>query len=468
MKVTSEKLPKSLLALNIELDRDRVEKGLDRAARRFSQKHNIPGFRKGKAPRFIIENYFGREALIEEATEDLINKAFKDALIEQQIDPIGPASLGGIQSTDPFAFRVMVPVAPTVTLGDYRTIRVDHTVEPVSDEVIQRAMDALRDKHVVLQELEEPRPAQQGDRLTVKLESIVDGEPLEERKEGQETPDTSLDLEPGRLVDELYNGLLGANIGDELEIPAHMPDDHANEQVRDKQVTFKVSISAMQQRLLPEWDDLPALESADGTIDDLREKTHKELEESARSVAERTTIDNFISQLVESTSYDLPDVMVESLADDMLHDQGKQFERYGITLDQMLQYRGKTHDQAVEELKPDAERQTRITLALQQLSRREDLLVHEEEIEVEIQRLLNDYTEEQRPNALQTLSTQMRGSVANMVLDRKLRERLVAIATGAAPELPALVDETVPSVVTANDTPEPIDDAVVLAADDKA
>src|SRR5690606_3306169 len=110
VKVTTEKLPKSLLALDIELDSDQVEKGLDRAARKLSQKVNVPGFRKGKAPRFILENYFGRPALIEEATDDLVNKAFREALEQEKIEPVGPASLDGAPNFDvePYTFRVLV------------------------------------------------------------------------------------------------------------------------------------------------------------------------------------------------------------------------------------------------------------------------------------------------------------------------------------------------------------------------
>ncbi|NJM05389.1 trigger factor [Candidatus Gracilibacteria bacterium] len=451
MKVTTEKLPKSLLAVEIELDKAQLEKGLDRAARRLSQKVNVPGFRKGKAPRFIIENYFGRDALMEEASEDLINNSFKAALEQEGIDPIGPASLDHVISSDPFTFRVNVPVAPTITLPAYRAIRVERAIEPVTDEMLSRSLDALRDKHVVLKELDEPRPAQQGDQLTVRLESIVDGEPLEERQEGEEVAENPLVLEPGRVVDELYQGLLGANVGDKLEIAATMPEDHQSEQVRGKQVTFKVDVTGMQERMLPEWEDLPSLEAFEGSIDELREKTFKELEDAARQVAERDTLDSYLEQLVAQTEYDLPDVLIENQASDMLHEQSAQFERYGITLEQMLQYRGKTPDEAVAELLPDAERQLKTTLALQNLVRSESLVISEDEIDNEVARMVLDYAEDERGNVGQMLASQYRGSVASVVLDRKLRERLLAIARGAAPELATSDENTAAAEPTASD-----------------
>jgi trigger factor len=439
VKVTTERLPKSILALDIELDRDQVEKGLDRAARKLSQKVNIPGFRKGKAPRFILENYFGRQALVEEATDDLINKAFKEVVAQEQIEPFGPASLDGPPALDtaPYHFRVLVPVAPTVTLPDYRAIRAPLEQAEVSDEMVDRAMDSRRERHVVLRTLEEPRPAQQGDQLTVHLESSLDGQPLDDRDESGNVRESTLVMEPDRLVPGLYEGLLGIEIGEKREINVLMPEEHANEQVRGKEVQFEVELNSIQERLLPDWDEVPMLEEVEGTLDELRTKTRAELQESAREVAERTAIDAYIGQLVAQTEYDIPDALIEREAHDLLHQQGHEFERYGITLEQMLQYRGQTHDDAVEELKPRAEERLRSTLALREVALAEALTADEDEVDAEVERMLETYEEEQRERARTLLSGQLRSTVASSVLDKKLRERLLLIATGDAPQLEA-------------------------------
>ncbi|NJO04509.1 MAG: trigger factor family protein, partial [Chloroflexaceae bacterium] len=203
MKVTTEKLPRSLIALDVELDKDQVQKGLDRAARRISQKYTIPGFRKGKAPRFIVENYFGREALLEEATDDLINKSFKQALEQENIVPVGQASLVSVEpSEESFRFRVTVPVPPSVTLPDYRTIRLPLDMEAISDETVERGMDMIRERHVVLKELEEPRLAQQGDQLTVALETIVEGQALHEFLDDAED-DEDDDFDDEDVIDDI-------------------------------------------------------------------------------------------------------------------------------------------------------------------------------------------------------------------------------------------------------------------------
>jgi trigger factor len=524
VKVTTEKLPKSLLALEIEIDKDQVERGLDKAARRLSQKYPIRGFRPGKAPRAIIERSYGRAALLEEATDDLINKAYRDALDQEKLSPIGPPNLESITSSDPFIFRVTIPVNPTVILSDYRDIRLPLEQTEVSESDLDGEMDRQRDKHVVLKELDEPRPAQEGDQLKVNLETILDDEDEDEDEDEGEDEDEdegadedededdgedegddegdddddddddeddddtdedyededyedededdgddddddeggqeqTLDLVSGRLVNELYSALVGLNVGDRTTTTAVMPDDHQNEAVRGKTVTFKVKVNSIQERILPEWDELPALENFEGGLDELRAKVRTDLEQTVRSNAERKLVDAFIEQLVEATEFDIPDVMVRELADEMLHEQGHQFERYGISLDQMLQYRGQTHDQAVDALMPDAERQTKTTLALREIVDREGISVSGEEIEAEVQRLSLDYDEASRANVIQALRTQMINNVASMVIDRKLRARIVEIATGVAPALEtsaepaeAPADET-PAEASADETP---------------
>ncbi|RRR69097.1 MAG: trigger factor [Candidatus Viridilinea halotolerans] len=440
MKITTTKLPRSLIALQIEVDKDRFERGLDQAARRLAQKYPLHGFRPGKAPRFMIERTFGREELIKEASEDLVNKAFRDALKREEIDPVGPANFEGVSSLEPFTFKVTVPVKPTVAIGAYRDIRVPLELPELSEEQFQRTMDRTLDRHVALKELDAPRPAQEGDQLEVRLETLVEGQLLEERPEGEPPPEQVLDLVEGRLVDELYQGLLGVNIGDQVEIKAQMPDDHESGQVRGKEVTFKVEILGIQERVLPPWEELPALESFEGDLAAFQAQTRSELEESIRAHAERQTIDTFIDQLVAQADYDMPDVMVESFANSMLEEQGQQFARYGVTLEQMLQYRGQTREQAIKTLLPDAEKQVKVTLALQTLVQQEQIMLSEDEIEAEEQRMLSEYEDDQRVHVAKILKEQLRDTVARAALDRKLRTHILALATAEA------VDTSAPTV----------------------
>ncbi|HWQ13934.1 MAG TPA: trigger factor [Roseiflexaceae bacterium] len=438
MKVTTEKLPKSLLALDIELDREQVEKGLDRAARRISQKYNIPGFRKGKAPRFIVENYVGRAALLDEASDDLLNKAFRAALEQEQIEPVGPAHLEHVNlDAEPFHFRVTVPLSPTVQLADYRAIRVPLEIPTITDEMVEEAMNERRERHVVLRDLEEERPVQDGDQLTVELDVIVDGKPLDEREPGTPPPPTALVMDRERLAPGLYDGLLGAVVGQTVAVISQMPADHHNERVAGKAVQFVVKVNKIQERLLPEWDELTTLEEFEGTLDELREKTRAELAEAARTSAERQVIDTYIERLVEQSTFDIPDVLIEREADRLLHNQEySQYERYGVKAEQVYQLQNRKREDILQEMLPQGEERLKITLALREVVRAENLQIEDAEIDREVDRMVQDYEEQQRERARQILSTELRSSVASNVLDKKLRDRLLAIATGAEPPQP--------------------------------
>ena len=359
VKVTTERLPKSVIALDIELDQQQVEKGLDRAARKLSQEFRIPGFRPGKAPRFIVENYLGRARIMEEASDDLINKAFQDALKEQQLTPVGRANLESLEE-QPFRFRVTIPVEPVITLPEYRSYRLPYEPEPITDETVQRLLDSQREQHAVIRELDETRPAQSGDMLTVTMTSDIDDEDeaeddiaeaafaeeaedaededeaeddvseaafvdevedaedeiedieddddddadaelelddeLEDEddaEEDEEDDDEShqLALDEDRVRPEIYQALLGAQPGDTREVIIAYADDEEDENLRGRTVTYSIDVKNVQERLLPEWDELPTLTSFEGDVEGMRAANRQRLE--------RASLDRARSGLVE-------------------------------------------------------------------------------------------------------------------------------------------------------------------------
>ncbi len=431
MKVTTEKKPRSILELTVELDKEQIEKALDRAARRMSQKYNIPGFRKGKAPRFIVENYFGREALLEEASDDLINKAFQDAIKQENIEPYAQSHIIAVNlDTPPFTFTVEVPVAPTVELPDYRAFHVPFEPDEVTDEMLNRAMEARRDRHVVLRALEEPRPAQHGDQLTVQLETYVDGALLEPREEGEEIPQSTLVLDPERIVPGLYEALIGVMPNTMVDVTVRMADDHENEQVRGKDVRFVVNVLEVQERLLPEWDELPALENFEGTLDELREQTRRELIEAARKNAEDKVFLEYVRQVVAATTFDLPDALIEREADSILREREAEYERYGIRPEQIYEATGKKREEWIEELKPAAEERAKRGLVLREIAKAEGLAPNKAEITQEIEDIVAGMEEEQRDSARVILGSELQPLVAAGIVERKLRRRILTIATG--------------------------------------
>ncbi len=441
MKVTTERLPKSVVALDIELEQQQVEKGLDRAARKLSQKYSIPGFRPGKAPRFIVENYLGRARIMEEASDDLINKAFQDALKQEQISPVGKASLENVEEK-PFRFRVTVPVEPAVELTDYRSYQLPYEPEPVSDETVQKLLDAQREQHSVLRELEEPRPAQEGDMLTVTMTSDLDeDEEVDDEVDEEQASDEDagelegrqLALVEGRVRPEIYQTLIGAQPGETRTVTVHHGEDDEDETLRGRDVTYTIEVMNVQERLLPDWDELPTLTDFDGDFEALRANARARLAHAAEERARKSLLDAFVERAVAETPLEIPEAMIEERAGKLFHEQVAQFSRYGLTEDQYLSATGRSHEEAVAEFHAAAEQDVRRSLVLRELIRREDLNLSPEDVSAELDRFLEDYGPERRQEVLPLLqSPNMTTMIASSALDRKLRDRLVGIATGQA------------------------------------
>ncbi len=431
MRVTTERLPKSLLALDIELDHDRFEKGLDRAARRLSQKHTIPGFRKGKAPRFVIEKMFGRAALVEEATEDLVTKTLEDALKQEQIEPVGKPEIQSIDDTsETFRFRVTLPMPPTMQLSDYHNIRIPLTPAPVTDYMVQNALHMLRDKHVALRELEEPRPSQQGDHLTVKMQTYVNGEPLQERDEHDDIPTTDLVLDPDRLISSVYKYLCGVSAGETVTFETRMPHNHQQQELRGQNATFEVEVLSVQERVLPEWDEVMDLEEFDGTMEEFQQVVYEDLTRASYDKATQELKEYFFQQLIAETTYDIADATIYQVAEKSWQEQEEELARYGVTPEQVLKHYGLTREQAVKQFFAVSENTIKSNMVWEEFVRRENLYVTQEELAGTIQALVLTYPEEEQEAALHALTNQHLHDIAQLVQEQKVRNRVVAIATG--------------------------------------
>ncbi len=438
VKVTSERLPRSLMKLTVEVDAATVEKELDRAARTLSQKVRVHGFRPGKVPRPMLERLYGRAALVEEATESIINASFSQALTQEGIEPIGQASLDDVQFVvEPFTFVVSVPVQPVTQIGDYSGFRHALDVPAVTDAVLQRALDDVRERHVVLREPEAVRPAQQGDLISAEVDALRDGISINGREPGQPAPNSDLILEPGRLVAGLMEGIVGMSIGENRQIPSMMPDDYSDEKLRGVPVVFDVTVRRIQERILPEWDEIPTLENFEGSFTDFKHKTSDDLAKNATSNAETRVVNAFIEHLVSQAVFDYGDSSIEIEADRILRNQEAEYARYGITAEAVYKQMGQNRADLVKQYLPQGEERLKGNLVMREFVIAEGLTVNDEDIDAEIDTMAGDYTGEQAETMRALLRNEMVTSVANAVLDKKMRARIIEIATqdgGAAPK----------------------------------
>lgn len=444
MKVTTEKMPNSTLALDIEVDQAQVEKALDRAARRISQKHTIPGFRKGKAPRFIIERYFGTNVLMEEATEDLINRSFKDAIKQENIIPVGPASLEptSIEMEDGFRFRVTIPISPTVTLSDYRAIHIPLDLQPVTDDVVEEALTMVRERHVILKELEEPRPAREGDSLTATVEFLVDGTRYKP-SEGEEPEPENIALVQGQIKNQIFEGLLDVTEDETREITYVVTDDDTEEEdMQGREVTFKIHVSAIQERLLPDWEELPELESFEGTLDDYKDQVRSEIEKKVRTEAEKKVFETFTETLVSQATFDVSQATINQAAENMYQQHIEQFSQYGMTEEQFLARQDAKREDVIQFLVPQATENLYQSMALIELSKQENIVVTPDEVATTIDDIINLYSGDQQDSLREGIPEQYRDQIVNHLFEQKLFAHVITLATQEAPadsELPAEV-----------------------------
>jgi len=387
--------------------------------------------------------------------------------------------------------------------------------EPVAEETVQKLLDAQREQHVVLRELEEMRPAQPGDMVTVVMASDLDEDEddeddLDEDEDGDvlegafadevvleddaateddeddagdeddevpagafadevaleddtefeagadEDDEDDLDdvddeddedeetiaLVEGRVRPEIYQALIGAQPGETRTVTIHYGEDEEDEELRGRDVTYTITVKNVQERLLPEWEELPTLAEFEGDIDAMRANARERLERAAEERARRALLDTFIERAMADTSIDLPDAMIEERADELFHGQAAQFARYGLTEEQYLTAISKSHDEAVAELREPAEQDVRRQLILREFIRREGLQLNDQDIANEIEHFLEDYDASRREEMRPLVENpNMRTMLASSALDRKLRDRLVEIAsggreTGAVPARP--------------------------------
>lgn len=388
----------------------------------------------------------------------------KDVLKEANVNPVGQLQIENVDTSETLRFRLRVPVAPTVTLPDYRAIRVPLEVEPVTDTMIERGIGILREKHVVLKELEEPRPAAHGDQLTLTMTATLEGEQLFASASADD--EALLVLEPGHTIYGLYEGLLGITVGEDREIMVRIPEDHVEVEMRNKDVLFRVHAIAIHERMLPDDEELSTLENLEGDVSVIRQYVQESLDEYVRVTAEQKLVQTYTEKLIAQSEFDIPDVIVMNMLETMLQEQGY----LDIESDEERQRRENRGEalnippELVRQFRPLAEERVKSLLALQEMIQQEALPISQNEIQEEVYRELMQLVdpETQTLPAIQTnanITQALVHQATRRVLDRKLYERIVAIATGQAQ------DQVQTPTVRRPATDDTIDPSYLVAAE---
>ena len=392
MSVQVENLEKNMAKLTIEVSAEELEKALQGAY--LKQKHNIsiPGFRKGKVPRAMIEKMYGAGIFYEDAANALIPQAYSDAVAESKLDVVSQPeiSVSQIEKGKPFIFTAEVAVKPEVTLGEYKGLEVPKSDLTVTDEEVDAELQKEREKNGRTITVED-RGAEMGDKVTIDFEGSIDGEPFE----GGSGKDYPLTLGSNTFIPGFEEQLTGAKPEDVVDVNVTFPEDYNAEELKGKAAVFKCTVHKIEAKELPELDDDFAKDVSEfDTLDEYKADIRSGLEKKKEEEAKRAKEDAAVEKAIANAEMDIPDAMIKTQASNMVDNFARRLQSQGMTLEQYMQYLGQTIDQLIDQMRPQALKQIQTRLVLEKVAEVENIEVSDEKIDEEIQRMAKMYNME--------------------------------------------------------------------------
>lgn len=389
MSVQVETLEKNMAKLTIEVPAEELEKALQASYLKQKNQISLPGFRKGKVPRNMIEKMYGPEIFFEDAANQLIRENYGDAADESGIEIVSRPviDITQIEKGKPFIFTAEVAVKPEVTLGKYKGVTVTKIDVTVTDEEVDAAVEKERNNNARTITVED-RPIQDGDTAVIDFEGFVDGEPFE----GGKGENHSLEIGSHSFIDTFEEQLIGKNSGDETEINVTFPEEYHAEDLAGKPAVFKVKIHEIRVKELPEADDEFAQDVSEfDTLAEYREDIKKKLSEEKEADAKRTKEDEAVRKISEDASMEIPEPMIETQMESMIDDFAQRITQQGLSFEQYMQFSGLTIDKLKEQVRPDAVSRIKSSLVLEKIAEEEKIEVTEEDVNAEVQRIADAY-----------------------------------------------------------------------------
>jgi len=392
MKVSAERLDNHKVRLEIELPQPEVAKAVDKAYQKLANKVNIPGFRKGKVPRKVLEMRIGKEALLDEAFEIMAGPAYSKALQEQSIDPVARPEIEVVtlQEDQPLVFKAVVIAKPDVTLGQYKELQVEQPAAEVSDEEVNKQLESQRTRHAKMV-VAEDAALQNGDFAIIDFAGFIDGQPFK----GGDAEGYPLEVGSGSFIPGFEEQLIGAKAGDAREVKVGFPADYFVPELAGKEANFKVKINDVKRKELPELDDDFAKEVSEFTsLEELKADTKNKLEQAAKQKADRDYKNNIVKTAVDNATVDIPDIMIEKRIDNMIEDFDVNLQNRGLSLDKYLEYAKTDLNTMRDSYRESAQQSVKTDLVLEAVAKAESVEVKSEDLETEIAIMAHGY---QRP-----------------------------------------------------------------------
>jgi len=425
VKVTRDKTENSQAFLTIEMDPAEVEESLEKSYHRLAKKTNIPGFRKGKVPRAILERYLGRESLLQDALDYLLPQAYERAIKEENINALAQPHIE-VTQTEPLVFKATVPLRPTIKLGDYHGIQI--TPEPVefTEDDVNEVMEKLRHQQAVWEPVD--HPVEFDDLVVLDIESNIEDKPFINQKGAQYwvRRDTPFPV-PG-----FAEQLPGMKSGEDKEFNLEIPPDYSQSELAGKEPWFKVRVIEIKQEKLPELNDDLArqINPEFETLDMLREKVSTEVKQQAEEKVKLDFEEKVIQEVVNLAQVEFPPILVEMEVDRLINEQSRRLQMGGQGLEEYLSSISKTEAELREELQPLASNRVTNSLVLGEVVEEEKIEVGDSEIDTEIQEMLKNVAANKDEMQDSLSAPQFKEAIKQILLTRKTVQRLTDIAKG--------------------------------------
>ena len=446
MKITQDEVVDNQTTLHIELEDSDLDPYLDQGYRRISPKVSIPGFRRGKAPRRVIENYIGRDGLLNEVFDSMVFEVTDKAIKEQDLDAVGVPIIKDADM-DPVQFSATIPLRPDIQLGDYRAIRIDYEEVVISEDDVSSRIDDIRQSLGTWEEVDrEPRF---GDLTSLDMHGVVDDEPV---WSGEDIT-FYLDEEGSNPLPGFPAEIVGAEINQQIDFTLEVPDDFRDASIAGREASFSVTVKTVQERILPELNDEFAQGLPDGfeDLDALRTQVEEALTADAKSRADSDYQDKVIETLLDGTDIEAPPVLLDQEAENIQANQDRFLDQSNILREDYLAAIGKTEEEVLEEAKEEANKRIRRNFVINKISDLEGVEVTAPEVDERFNQIYAGRQMRRRERR------QRRESLEEMLKFEKTVDLLVSIAKG---------EHTTDNTHTEPDQDSSVDPEAVEAQDD--
>ncbi|MDU7027603.1 trigger factor [Robinsoniella peoriensis] len=389
MSLQVEKLEKNMAKLTIEASAEELEKAIQAAYQKNKGKINMPGFRKGKAPRVMIEKMYGPGVFYEDAANALIPDAYAKEVESCDLDIVSQPKIDVVQieKGKSFIFTAEVALKPVVTLGEYKGVEVEKQAVEVTDEEIMAEIDKERENNSRTIDVDD-RAVQNGDMVKLNFEGFVDGEAFE----GGKGEDYDLTIGSGSFIPGFEEQLVGAKIGEEMEVNVTFPEEYQAAELAGKAAVFKCTVNEIKVKELPEADDDFAKDVSEfDTLAEYKEDIKKNLAEKKEKEAKTAKENAVVAKIVENAEMEIPDPMVDGQVRQMADDFARRIQSQGLSVEQYFQFTGMSAEKLFEQMRPEAEKRIQNSLVLEAVAKAEDIQISDEKVEEELAKMAEMY-----------------------------------------------------------------------------